>query len=247
MAQRLSRIDVVRAALRLLDEEGTDAVTLRGVARALGVHLNSVSLQVGSKARLLDLMADAILGELSFDALPAEPIERVKEIFRRYRQVLLDHRDGAHLVSGTRVSETNTLRLGDAVVGSHVKPGVAAWVRVTAEAWAEAGRVARDHLGCRFFDFLSGIDWMPSPYGRYEDAEIGSADGLASKVRAAMDAERETGYAGGDTRFQVFAHVVNTAEHHDVFLKVDVPEPALALPTWSRTYGLTVASFTRAA
>ena len=32
------------------------------------------------------------------------------------------------------------------------------------------------------------------------------------------------------------AHVVNTAEHHDVFLKVDVPEPALALPTWSRTY-----------
>ena len=54
LAQRLSRIDVVRAALRLLDEEGTDAVTLRGVARALGVHLNSVSLQVGSKARLLD-------------------------------------------------------------------------------------------------------------------------------------------------------------------------------------------------
>ena len=131
LAQRLSRIDVVRAALRLLDEEGTDAVTLRGVARALGVHLNSVSLQVGSKARLLDLMADAILGEMSFDALPAEPIERVKEIFRRYRQVLLDHRDGAHLVSGTRVSETNTLRLGDAVVGALLEAQVDARLAVT--------------------------------------------------------------------------------------------------------------------
>jgi hypothetical protein len=31
-------------------------------------------------------MADAILGELSFDD-PHPPIDRVKEIFRRYRQV----------------------------------------------------------------------------------------------------------------------------------------------------------------
>ena len=126
--------------------------------------------------------------------------------------------------------------LGDAVVGTHIKPGSGVWVRVTAEAWVEAGRVARDELGCRFFDFLSGIDWMPSPYGRYEDAEIGSAEGLEAKVQAALAAERETGYAGGDTRFQVFAHVIDTAEHHDVFLKVDVAEPELVLPTWSRLY-----------
>ena len=99
-----------------------------------------------------------------------------------------------------------------------------------------AGRVARDQLGCRFFDFLSGIDWMPSPFGRYEDAEIGTAEGLAAKVQAAMATERETGLAGGDTRFQVFAHVIDTTERHDVFLKVDVPEPALSLPTWSRLY-----------
>ncbi|MEW2011103.1 TetR/AcrR family transcriptional regulator C-terminal domain-containing protein [Microbacterium sp. NPDC078814] len=114
--KRMTRRDVVHAALHALDEGGVDAVTLRGVARALGVHLNSVSLQVGTKARLLDLMADAILGELNLEDLPADPIERVKEIFRRYRTVLLAHRDGAHLVSGTRVFELNTLALGEAVI-----------------------------------------------------------------------------------------------------------------------------------
>lgn len=93
MADRLSRRDVIHAALALLDRGGADAITLRGIARHLDVHLNSVSLQVGSKARLFDLMADAILGELSFDDLPHPPIDRVKEIFRRYRQVLLNHRD----------------------------------------------------------------------------------------------------------------------------------------------------------
>lgn len=131
MADRISRQDVVREALALLDGDGIDAVTLRGVARRLGVHLNSVSLQVGNKARLLDLMADAILGELSFDDLPADPIERIKAIFRNYRRVLLDHRDGAHLVSGTRVSETNTLRLGNAVIAALLDAGVDAELAVT--------------------------------------------------------------------------------------------------------------------
>ncbi len=115
-SKRINRDEVVRAALALLDAGGVEAVALRGVARELGVHLNSVSLQVGTKARLLDLMADAILGELVLDDLPADPFERVKEIFRRYRRVLLAHRDGAHLVSGTRVFEVNTLRLGEAVI-----------------------------------------------------------------------------------------------------------------------------------
>jgi NADH-quinone oxidoreductase subunit C len=126
--------------------------------------------------------------------------------------------------------------LGDAIVGSHIKPGAGLWVRVTPEAWVDAATAARDALGCRFFDFLSGIDWMPSPFGRYEDDEVATAESLAAKVEAARAAERESGYAGGDTRFQVFAHLIDVRARHDVFLKVDVPEPALALPTISRVY-----------
>jgi NADH-quinone oxidoreductase subunit C len=126
--------------------------------------------------------------------------------------------------------------LGEAVVGSHLKAGRALWVRVSAEAWATAAGVARGKLGCDWFDFLSAIDWMPSPFGRYEDAEVDTAESLADKVAKAQAADRQTGYAGGDTRFQVFAHVGNLAARGDVFLKADVPEDTLAVPTWSTNY-----------
>lgn len=125
--------------------------------------------------------------------------------------------------------------LGDAVVGSHVRPGNGLWVRVRADAWATAGAVAKGRLGCTFFDFLSAIDWMPSPFGRYEDAELDTETTLADKVAAARALEIATGYAGGDTRFQVFARVANVVDRHDVVLKADVPD-TLAMPTWTHLY-----------
>jgi len=118
--------------------------------------------------------------------------------------------------------------LGDAVVDSHITPGSTLWVRVTDEAWRTAGQVARDHLGCRWFDFLSAIDWLPSPYGRYED------DGLTAPKEA--DTTITTGVAGGETRFQVFARVVNVVDQVDVIFKADVPDETLTVPSWVPLY-----------
>ena len=126
--------------------------------------------------------------------------------------------------------------LGDGVVDSFVKPGIGLWVRVSAEAWATAGELCKTKLGCGFFDFISAIDWMPSPFGRYEDADLDPATSLPEKIAAARAAEIATGYAGGDTRFQLLARVVNVVDHHDVLLKSDVPDDTLAMPTWSRFY-----------
>jgi NADH-quinone oxidoreductase subunit C len=125
--------------------------------------------------------------------------------------------------------------LGDRVLQSFVKPGIGLWVRVAPEAWVAAGELARDRLGCTFFDFLSAVDWLPSPFGRYEDAEVDNETSIAEKIAAAHTAERTTGYAGGDTRFQLLAHVANVRDHHDVFLKSDVPD-SLEMPTWCGVY-----------
>jgi NADH-quinone oxidoreductase subunit C len=123
--------------------------------------------------------------------------------------------------------------LGDAVVGHHIRPGDELWIRVTREAWVESGIVAREKLGCRFFSFLSAIDWMPSPFGRYHDAEVDTVlEGTEPKDPGPM----EQGYAGGDTRFQVFARVDNLREHHGVIFKVDIPDDDLSLATWIPTY-----------
>jgi NADH-quinone oxidoreductase subunit C len=118
-----------------------------------------------------------------------------------------------------------TESLGDAIVASHIVPGHGLWVRVTREAWVDAAEAAKGRLGCTFFDFLSGIDWMPSPWGRYEDAA-----GVDAPVPTPdPGAERETGHAGGDTRFQVFCRLANVRDHHGVILKADLPDDDLRI------------------
>jgi NADH-quinone oxidoreductase subunit C len=112
--------------------------------------------------------------------------------------------------------------LGDNVRGSHIDPGHEVWIRVHRDAWTAAAELAKSSLGCTFFDFLSAIDWLPSPWGRYEDAALPSAGGSGLRMPDPA-APVETGYAGGDTRFQVLCRVANIYEHHSVILKADLP------------------------
>jgi len=118
--------------------------------------------------------------------------------------------------------------LGDAVVGNHIQPGHDVWVRVTRDSWRTAGLVARDQLGFRYFEYLSAIDWLPSPFGLSED----------SPTDAPREASTEivTGYAGGDTRFQVIARVHSLTQKLGIHFKVDLPDDDLSIPTWLPVY-----------
>ncbi|MEV6027586.1 TetR/AcrR family transcriptional regulator C-terminal domain-containing protein [Streptomyces sp. NPDC052036] len=122
---------VVRAALELLDEKGADAVSVRGTAERLGVRMNTVLWHAKTKARLLELMADAIVAEVPLDRLPTAWDERVAELALRYRRALLAHRDGAALVTGTYAAEPATLRFAEVMVGALLEGGLpereAAW------------------------------------------------------------------------------------------------------------------------
>lgn len=123
--------------------------------------------------------------------------------------------------------------LGDALVDSHLKPGDNLWIRVQADAWHTTAELAKHKLTFTFFDFLSAVDWMPSPFGRYEDAEVDSP--LAAKLGQPWDLQ--TGVAGGDTRFQLLARVADVRHRHaGVLLKSDVPDDTLTMPTWSTVY-----------
>ena len=122
--------------------------------------------------------------------------------------------------------------LGDAVVESHLKPGQGLWIRIATAAWAEAAEVARDQAGLKWFDFLSAIDWLPSPYGRYEDSSVDVPFPPPMPERSAA----VPGYAGGDARIQVLASVAKVGTDQRVLLKADVPDDDLRIGTWIRTY-----------
>jgi NADH-quinone oxidoreductase subunit C len=119
--------------------------------------------------------------------------------------------------------------LGDAVVESHIRPGDDLWVRVTRESWVETARVALHSLRCEYFEFLSAIDWLPSPFGRDMDSQEDIVvHGRDEKEPPPM----ATGYAGGDTRFQVFARVFSVEQFHGVNFKVDLPDDDLTVDSW---------------
>ncbi len=118
--------------------------------------------------------------------------------------------------------------LGDGLVDSLVRPGDDVWVRVSATSWRAAGIALRDVVGCESFSFLSAIDWMPSPYGRGEDDPTAPPPERSTEIKQ--------GYAGGDTRMQVFARVTNVTEHFGVTVKADVPDDQAAVDSWTTVY-----------
>ena len=86
----LSRDEVVRAALDVCRRDGLAALTMRRLASELGLSSMNAYYYVANKAELLDLVADAVLGEV-----PKPPDaragweERLTFLFREARVVLL--------------------------------------------------------------------------------------------------------------------------------------------------------------
>lgn len=107
--------------------------------------------------------------------------------------------------------------LGDAIVASHIEPGRGLWIRVAVADWVRAATAARDDLDCKFFDFLSVIDWMPSPYGRELDAE-------QDVPEPADPGPMEWGYTGGKSRFQMLCRVHSLTRHFGVMIKADLDD-----------------------
>lgn len=126
-----------------------------------------------------------------------------------------------------------TEELGGDIVESFVKPGDDIWIRVSRDAWVLTAEVLKNRLGYEFFNFLSAIDWLPSPFGRDMDSQVDLAMLKAQGEEPdAPDMTIETGYAGGDTRFQVFARVNDINSARAVTVKVDIPDDDLSVPTW---------------
>ncbi|MEU2094894.1 TetR/AcrR family transcriptional regulator [Streptomyces globisporus] len=70
-APERSRAQITTAALALADAEGLAAVSMRALAQRLGTGPASLYRYVGSRDELLDLMADAVAGELDLSVAPA--------------------------------------------------------------------------------------------------------------------------------------------------------------------------------
>jgi TetR/AcrR family tetracycline transcriptional repressor len=89
--ERLSRDRVVTAALRIMDDEGLDAVTMRRIAREVGVEAMSLYHYVRDKEDLLDGVCAMVMREFRYPDEDRPWIEVARDGAREWRRVLREH------------------------------------------------------------------------------------------------------------------------------------------------------------
>jgi len=90
---RLTREKISAAALAIADEEGFEALSMRRIAARLGAAPMSLYYYVHTKADLVGLMDDALMGEalVPQGELPREWREAISAIARRTRDMFARH------------------------------------------------------------------------------------------------------------------------------------------------------------
>jgi AcrR family transcriptional regulator len=130
----LSRDRVLRGALRLADEIGVEAFTMRRLADALGVKPMSIYHHVPGKEQILDGMVDLVFAEID---LPPDDLDWAPAIRHRCvsaRSVLNRHPWAPPLMESRTSPGPSTLRHHDAVIGCLLGGGLS--FELTAHAYA---------------------------------------------------------------------------------------------------------------
>ena len=87
----LTRERVIEAAMRIMDEEGLDAVSMRRVAREVGVEAMSLYHHVEDKEDLLDGICEHVMAEFDFPEPVDDWAENCRRGARAWRSLLQAH------------------------------------------------------------------------------------------------------------------------------------------------------------
>jgi AcrR family transcriptional regulator len=108
---------IVETALRILDSEGLEGLSMRRIAEELDTGAASLYWHVGSKDGMLDLLFDHVIGEQQVpDPEPGRWQEQLKEVGRMQRATILRHRDIVAVSLGRIPMGPNALRFSERVV-----------------------------------------------------------------------------------------------------------------------------------
>ncbi len=123
---KINREMVTQAGLKLLNEIGLEQLTLRRLGTELNVQAATIYWHFKSKEELLDEMATTVLTEGAANLIPRRSSSDWRVWASTFgeglRKTLLAYRDGARMVSGTRLTNTEYLktteRIGNQMLAS---------------------------------------------------------------------------------------------------------------------------------
>jgi AcrR family transcriptional regulator len=168
----LSQQQIVDAGLRIVTEEGIDALSMRRIAAAFNTSASSLYAHVANKEELLQLMFDHICGEVEMpEPDPARWQEQVKALARGGHAVMTKYNDIARAALATVPSGPNALRLSEGMLAimlaGGIPPRIAGWsldrlfLYIVTDAYENSlhsqkirdGRTEREH----FDEFISQL------------------------------------------------------------------------------------------
>jgi AcrR family transcriptional regulator len=113
----LNRERVLRAAVALADQGGFESLTMRKLAKELGVEAMSLYNHVASKDDLLDGMVDVVFGEIELPSTDVDWKTAMRTRAVSTREVLARHRWAIGLMEGRTTHGPANLSLHNAVLG----------------------------------------------------------------------------------------------------------------------------------
>ncbi len=122
-AEPLSRRAIIDATLAVVAEGGIDAISLRAVARRLGVDAKSLYNHVDGKEGLLDAMAEEVLGSIELPSRTGDPAADLKAIAHAFRASALVHSAVAPLILTRQLTSLEALAPVEAVLASLADAG----------------------------------------------------------------------------------------------------------------------------
>ncbi|MGW5687343.1 TetR/AcrR family transcriptional regulator C-terminal domain-containing protein [Nonomuraea sp. NPDC003754] len=113
----LSRDGIVAEALALVDEEGSEALTVTRLARRLGVQAASLYNHVAGREEIVEGIRDLVVAEMDVSALDGQPWQEALSVWAKsYLAAFARHPNTAKLLSTTTIRSARTLEMYEKAV-----------------------------------------------------------------------------------------------------------------------------------
>lgn len=122
----ISREAILATALRVADAEGVEALSMRRIARELGVEAMALYNHLPNKAAILDGIAEAAMNEVRVPVDPDDWAQAIRQGARAYREAARRHPRVFALVAGRPFGNRTGLAVVDGILKALLAAGLQA-------------------------------------------------------------------------------------------------------------------------
>lgn len=128
----LTPAQLATAAVTVLDRDGLDGLSMRAVAKELGMGTMSLYRYVTDRGQLEELVVDLVLSHTEFELPRADPYERLRILAERVRDVVSAHSAVVPLLLIHRHKSVASQQWGEVALGVLTEAGFSGRARVIA-------------------------------------------------------------------------------------------------------------------